>query len=97
MAENEAPPIPEGLCGIGGCVYIADHESSDLPAGLRCATPGRPDPADAAPPFTDGAVSAGTSCVPEQEAGERLCISGDILPDTESHYRVTVRPLEVES
>jgi len=21
----EAPPVPEGLCGIGGCVFILGH------------------------------------------------------------------------
>jgi len=24
----EVPPVPEGLCGIGGCVFILGHASN---------------------------------------------------------------------
>lgn len=31
-AESAAvPPIPEGLCGVGGCVYLAGHETREYP------------------------------------------------------------------
>jgi hypothetical protein len=35
--ENEiaVPPVPRGLCGVGGCVFIKGHDQHALTGGTH--------------------------------------------------------------